>query len=186
MRLIIGISGASGAIMGVELLRELSRKWRVETHLVMTDSALLTLKSETSLNPDSVYALASAVYDNHNMGAKIASGSFAADGMIIMPCSMKTTAGIVSGYSDNLLLRAADVCLKEQRKLVIVPRESPLSVIHLRNLKKAAKAGCVVMPPVLTFYDNANTVEKQIRNIVGRTLLQFGFEVDGRAEWQGL
>ena len=185
MRIVIGVSGASGAIMAVELLRELKKREDVETHLVITDSAIRTLHEETQISLDEVKALASVYHDNNDIAAPIASGTFATDGMIVMPCSMKTTAGIVAGYSDNLLLRAADVCLKERRKLVLVPRESPLSVIHLNNLKKAAKAGCIIMPPMLNFYAGANTVSKQVRYIVARTLMQFDIKCDDFQTWYG-
>ncbi len=185
MRLIVGLSGASGVRLGYETLRALRETPGVETHLVVTEAAARTFACETSLTPADAAAFADAVYDSRDMAARIASGSFAADGMAIVPCSMKTLAGVVSGYADNLLLRAADVCLKEGRKLVLVPRETPLSRVHLRNLKDAADLGCVVVPPVLTFYSGADTVEKQMRHIIGKILAQFGIADPHFVPWDG-
>ena len=182
-RMIVGITGASGVIMGVELLRTLRGMSEVESHLVMTRSAEETLGHETGLSPEDVRALADEAYDPEDMGAVISSGSFRTEGMIVLPCSMKTVAGIASGYSENLLLRAADVCLKEGRKVVLVPRETPLSRIHLRNLREAAEAGCVILPPVLTFYNGADTVEKQVEHILGKVFMQFGIEYAGLRPW---
>ncbi len=184
MRIIIGISGASGAVLGLELLKAL-RAADVEMHLVVTGAAAKTLSCETSLGLSDLTALADASYDPQDMAARIASGSFSTDGMIVMPCSMKTLAGIVSGYADNLLLRAADVCLKEGRKVVLVPRETPLSLVHLRNMKAAAEVGCAIMPPMLTFYGDADTVEKQIAHIVSKVLAQFGILYEGGMRWNG-
>ncbi len=184
MRLVIGISGASGVVLGYELLRAL-RGAGIETHLVVTEAAVRTLDCETSLRLEDLTALADAHYDPRDMAAAIASGSFPTDGMIVMPCSMKTLAGIVSGYADNLLLRAADVCLKEGRKLALVPRETPLSRVHLRNMADAAALGCTIIPPMLTFYGDADTVEKQIAHIVGKVLSQFGIPFEGGMKWTG-
>lgn len=185
MRLIIGISGASGVIMGHYLLKVLKRFPQVETHLIITEGAAKNFACETEIPLTEVEALADVVYNNKNLAASISSGSFKTDGMIILPCSMKTVAGIVSGFADNLLLRAADVCLKEGRKVVISPREMPLSRIHLRNIKEAADYGCVVVPPMLTFYNGSNSVEKQIQHIIGKILRQFGLEYDRFVEWKG-
>ena len=182
-RLIVGITGASGVIMGVGLLRALRGMDEVESHLVMTRGAVETLGQETKISPEEVRALADEAYDPEDMGAVISSGSFRTEGMIVLPCSMKTVAGIASGFSENLLLRAADVCLKEGRKVVLVPRETPLSRIHLRNLREAAEAGCVILPPVLTFYNGADTVEKQVEHILGKVLMQFGIEYAGLRPW---
>lgn len=184
MRLIVGISGASGAIMGYEMLKALKEFPEVETHLIITEGAAENFRYETSLTIGEVKALADVVHDNCNLGAVISSGSFVTDGMIVIPCSMKTVAGIASGFATNLLLRAADVCLKENRRVVIVPREMPLSRIHLRNIKEAADYGCTVIPPMLTFYNNADTVEKQIQHIIGKILRQFGLEYKAFVPWQ--
>lgn len=185
MRLIIGISGASGVVMGYGLLQAL-RDEGVETHLVVTEAAAQTLACETPLTLKDLTATATASYDAGNMAARIASGSFPTDGMIVIPCSMKTLAGIVSGYADNLLLRAADVCLKEGRKLVLVPRETPLSRVHLRNMAEAASLGCSIVPPMLTFYGGADTVEKQIDHIIGKIFLQFGLSYKKNTSWNGI
>ena len=185
MRIIVGISGASGVAMGYALLKAL-RAAKVETHLVVTEAAVRTLACETPLRMEDLTGLADAVYDPGDMAARIASGSFVTDGMIVVPCSMKTLAGIVSGYADNLLLRAADVCLKEGRKVVLVPRETPLSLVHLRNLKEAAEIGCVVVPPMLTFYGGADTIEKQIDHIIGKIFLRFGLNYKNGTSWDGV
>ena len=185
MRLIIGISGASGVIMGYYLLQALKQFPELETHLIITEGAIKNFECETDLKLEQVTALATYVHSNKNLAANISSGSFKTDGMIIMPCSMKTLAGIVSGYADNLLLRAADVCLKENRKVVLVPREMPLSRIHLRNLKDAADLGCGIVPPMLTFYNHSNSVEKQIQHIIGKVLMQLGLDYQGFVAWEG-
>ena len=185
MKLIVGISGASGVVMGYALLKAL-REAGAETHLVVTEAASRTLSCETSLRAEDLQELADACYEPGNMAARIASGSFAADGMIVIPCSMKTLAGVVSGYADNLLLRAADVCLKEGRKVVLVPRETPLSLVHLRNLKAAAEMGCAIVPPMLTFYGGADTVEKQVDHIVGKIFLQIGLNYKNGTSWDGV
>ena len=185
MKLIVGISGASGAVMGFRLLQTLrSEIADCETHLVVTGSAARTWELETGRDAAELRALADRVYAPDDMAAAIASGSYRTDGMIVLPCSMKTLAGIVSGYTDNLLLRAADVCLKEGRKLVLCPRETPLGVIHLRNLYEAARAGCVIVPPVLTFYNRPATVEEQIDHVIGKALMQFGIVPDNFKAWE--
>lgn len=184
-RLIVGVSGASGAPLAVELLRRLRACPDVETHLVMTHGAALTLPQETGLTPEELAALADVTYDNGSLGAAIASGSFKTLGMAVVPCSMKTVAGIVTGYSDNLLLRAADVCLKERRRLVLVARESPLSTLHLRNLYEASRLGAVILPPMPAYYRHPQTVEDCTRYTVERILAQF--DLDGDAyQWEGL
>lgn len=184
-RLLIGMSGASGAPLTIELLRRLQRDETVETHLIMTRGAQMTLRQETDLTPEQVKALSDVCYENDSIGAGPASGSFETEGMIIVPCSMKTVAGIVSGYSDNLLLRAADVTLKEKRKLVVVARESPLSTIHLRNMYELSRLGAVIAPPMLTYYHHPQSVEECTAYAVQRILRQFG--VDGEAyEWKGI
>lgn len=185
-RLIIGISGASGAPLAIELLKQLKCIEDIETHLVISRGAELTIAQEASMTVEEVKTLADVIYDNYELGAAIASGSFKTIGMIIIPCSMKTLAGIVSGYSDSLLLRAADVVLKEQRKLVLVPRETPLSRIHLRNLYEAGQAGALIIPPMLSFYNHPETVEDEIKHMVGKILDQFGIEGEEYQRWQGM
>lgn len=198
-RLIIGMSGASGAPVTVELLRQL-RQYRenvqdvsfgaeaiqeIETHLIYTKGAEMTLKQETDCSLEELCQLADVVYDNEDIGAGPASGSYKTLGMIVVPCSMKTVAGIVSGYSDNLLLRAADVTLKERRKLVLVARECPLGTIHLRNLYELSQMGAVVLPLMLSYYNHPQTVENCTRHIVGKILDLFGIEGQGFHRWTG-
>lgn len=185
-RLIVGMSGASGAPLAVELLRQLhSRCPEVETHLIVTRGAELTLRQECGLTPEDLKKWAAVFHSNGEIGASIASGSYKTMGMAVVPCSMKTVAGIVSGYSDNLLLRAADVCLKERRKLVLAARESPLSTLHLRNLYEASQLGAVILPPMLTYYNHPQTVADCTRHTVNRILGQFGLDEDG-AQWEGM
>ena len=185
-RLIIGMSGASGAPLTVELLKQLrEHRPEVETHLVVTDSAALTLRAECDMDLEALRSLASACHDVHEMGACVASGSFKTMGMIVVPCSMKTVAGIVSAYSDNLLLRAADVCLKERRKLVLVARETPLSTLHLRNLYEASQLGAVILPPVPAYYRKPLTVGECTAYTVRRILSQFDLD-DDSYEWRGM
>ncbi|MDR1537213.1 MAG: UbiX family flavin prenyltransferase [Clostridiales bacterium] len=184
-RLIIGISGASGAPIAIKLLKAL-RKTSVETHLIITKGGEETIKAETELAISQVSELSSASYDNGNIGAAIASGSFKTRGMIVVPCSMKTVAGIYSGYSDNLLLRGADATLKEHRKLVLVTRECPLSEIHLRNMYELSRCGAVILPPVLSYYNKPQTIDDATEHIVGKILDQFGIEYDRFCRWRGV
>ena len=158
-KIIMGISGASGSIYGIDLLKKLQAVEGVETHLVMSDWAKENIKRETKYQPEAVAQLADFVYDNGNLGASIASGSFRVDAMVIAPASMKTVAGISIGLDEDLIMRAAGVMLKEQRKLILVPRETPLSAIHLENLTKLAKLGVHVIPPVPSFYDHPHTIQ---------------------------
>lgn len=181
-RLVIGISGASGIPIAVEILRQL-RSAKVQTHLVYTKGAEMTLCQETNLSTEELNAMADVVYDNQNIGAAIASGTFKTVGMIVVPCSMKTVAGIVSGYSDNLLLRAADVTIKERRKLVLVARETPLSTIHLRNLYEMSRLGAVIIPPVLSYYNHPDSVEACTAHVAGKVLEQFGIEGEHFCRW---
>lgn len=185
-RLIVGISGASGVIMGYRLLQALRDVPGIETHLVITEGAVRNFACETELGLAEVRALADVVYDNQDLAAAIASGSFETAGMIVMPCSMASVAGIANGFATNLLLRAADVCLKEDRRLVLVPRETPLSRLHLRNLSTAAELGCTIIPPMLTFYNGADTVEKQIDHIIGKVLKRFGITYRNFRPWTGM
>ena len=182
-RLVIGISGASGAPLAVDLLKTL-KPTNVETHVVVTQGGMLTLRQECGM--DSVADLADVIYDNHDIGAGPASGSFRTMGMIVIPCSMKTAAGIHSGYSDNLLLRAADVTLKERRKLVLVARETPLSTIHLRNLYELSQMGAIIVPPVLSYYQKPGTLEDMNRHIVCKVLDQFSVETADFRRWEGM
>lgn len=184
MRLIVGVSGASGVVMAYRLLQTLRECTDYELHLVVTEAAERTWDLETDLPYGALLELADVVYDPGDMAASISSGSFVTAGMIILPCSMKTLAGIVSGYTDNLLLRAADVCLKENRKLVICPREMPLGKVHLRNMYEAANLGCAVVPPMLSFYQQPKNIDAQIDQVIGKILLQFGVESPYLSVWE--
>ncbi len=185
-RIIIGISGASGAPIAIELLRQLKNMPEVETYLVYTYGAELTIAQETDMDMEQVKTLADHVYDIHEVGAPPASGSFKMDAMVVVPCSMKTLAGIVSGYSDNLLLRAADVTIKERRPLILVPRECPLSPIHLRNLRELSQMGTVIIPPVLSYYNHPKTIEDCTRHIVGKIMDQLGLKTQMYKRWNGM
>ncbi len=184
MRLIVGITGASGAIFGIRTLEAL-KALSVETHLVMTRWARTTVSQETGLSLQEVEALASVVHHADNQAAAISSGSFRTDGMIIAPCSMKTVAAIRIGYSDTLVCRAADVILKERRKLVLLARESPFSEIHLENMLALTRMGAVIFPPVPAFYNRPKTIEDLVDHIVGRLLDQFSLDMPGLTRWSG-
>lgn len=183
-RIIVGISGASGAPLAIALLKALAET-EYETHLVITRGGECTIAQETGLEVREARALADAAYDIDNIGALLASGSYRTKGMIIVPCSMKTVAGIHSGYSDNLLLRAADVVLKERRKLVLVARECPFSSIHLRNMYELSQMGAVILPPVLSYYNSPESIEEVSAHIVGKILDQFDIEYKGFRRWGG-
>lgn len=176
VRLIVAVTGASGVEMSIRLLAALREIPDMEIFLIVSRGAATTWKYEADRTLSDLKAMADHVFEEDDMAAVIASGSFVTDGMIIMPCSMKTLAGIVSGYADNLIQRAADVCIKEGRKVVLVPREMPLSRIHLRNMSEAADLGCVIVPPMLTFYSGQKTLEDEIDHIAGKILLQFGLK----------
>jgi len=182
-RIVIGISGASGALLGINMLEILREYPEWETHLVISRGAELTIADETEYSLEQVKKLSDKVYDINNIGASIASGSFKTEGMVIVPCSMKTLAGVASGYSDNLLLRAADVTLKENRKLIIVARESPLSLIHLRNMIDCLQAGAVILPPMVTYYNRPLSIEDMNRHIIAKTLENFKIEIMGFKRW---
>ena len=184
-RLIVGISGASGVVMGYWLLRALKQAEGVETHLILTEGARKTLALETDLSPEEIYALADFHYSNEDLAARISSGSYQTEGMIILPCSMKTLSGIVHGYDENLLVRAADVCLKENRRVVLAPREMPFNRIHLRNLLTAAELGIVIVPPLLTFYNKPEGLKDQINHVIGKIMAQFALNHREFVPWQG-
>lgn len=184
-RVLVGISGASGAPIAIRLLQRLKVNQDVETHLIMSDSACLTIEQETEYSVQQVQALADVVYDIKKIGAKPASGSFQIDKMIIVPCSMKTVAGIASGYSDNLLLRSADVMLKEGRPLFLVARESPVSLIHLRNLQELSMSGARIIPPMVSYYQGYKTIEEWTNNFVERLLDKMEIQNNVKA-WDGM
>jgi flavin prenyltransferase len=181
-RLIVGITGSTGSILGIRLLEALGALG-VETHLVLSEWAERTIRIETSYTVAEVRSLASTHYQNGNQAAPISSGSFPADGMVIVPCSMNTLAAVAHGIADNLIVRAANVTLKEQRKLVIVPRETPLSTIHLRNMLLLSEIGVSVVPPVPAFYNHPETIDDFVRHIVARVLDQFDIDNDLTVRW---
>jgi 4-hydroxy-3-polyprenylbenzoate decarboxylase len=184
LRLIIGITGATGTIFGVRLLERL-RESGAETHLVISRWGARTLLHETPYTREQVEALATIAYAPGDMGASISSGSFRTDGMIIAPCSAKSLAAIAHGYGENLIHRAADVVLKERRKLVLAVREAPLSSIHLENMLTLARMGAMVMPPLPAFYNHPRTIDDIVDYTVARLLDQFGVEVAGAERWVG-
>jgi len=183
-RLIVGISGASGVIYGIRLLESLKNS-EIETHLVVTRAAEMTIAYETPYTAKDVKALADKVYPLEDVGAAIASGSFQTLGMVVAPCSMKTLAEIATGVTGNLLTRAADVVLKERRRLVLVPRETPLHLGHLRNMVSVTEIGAIVAPPMPAFYAEPKTLDDLIDHSVGRVLDLFGIESGLVRRWQG-
>jgi 4-hydroxy-3-polyprenylbenzoate decarboxylase len=184
-KIIIGMSGASGLIYGIRLLEVLKTDAQVETHLVMTASARLNISLETDWQADAVIALADKVHSVKDLAASIASGSFRTDGMIVAPCSMKTLSAIVNSYADNLLTRAADVMLKERRRLVLMPRETPLHAGHCELLLKACQIGAIVAPPMPALYARPKTIDDMINHNVGRVLDLFDIESGLVKRWQG-
>ncbi|MDC0726307.1 UbiX family flavin prenyltransferase [Phytobacter diazotrophicus] len=186
-RLIVGISGASGAIYGVRLLQVLRDMADIETHLVMSPAARQTLSLETDFSLRDVQAMADVVHDARDIAANISSGSFKIAGMVVLPCSIKTLSGIVHSYTDGLLTRAADVVLKERRPLVLCVRETPLHLGHLRLMTQAAELGAVIMPPVPAFYHAPKTLDDIINQTVNRVLDQFDIALpeDLFIRWQG-
>jgi 4-hydroxy-3-polyprenylbenzoate decarboxylase len=183
-RLVVGISGASGVIYGIRLLEALQAE-NVETHLILTRAAEMTIAYETRYTTKDVQALAHTVYPLADIGAAIASGSFATLGMVVIPCSMKTLAEIATGVTSNLLTRAADVALKERRRLVLVPRETPLHLGHLRNMVSVTEIGAIVAPPMPAFYAAPKTLDDMVNHTVGRVLDLFGIESGLVKRWQG-
>ena len=182
-RIIVGVSGASGAALGLECLKCL-RAAGAESALVYTRGAELTMEQELGMTGAEFAAYADVVYDNRNVGAAIASGTYPVDGMIVAPCSMKTLAGVASGYSDNLLLRAADVQMKEQRRLVLMVRETPFSAVHVDNMAKLARVpGVMLMPPLMTFYNGPQTVEDMVHHIAAKALAAVGVDCAGYQRW---
>jgi 4-hydroxy-3-polyprenylbenzoate decarboxylase len=180
------MTGATGAVLGVRLLEQLTTMPDIETHLVISRWARSTLELETGLSVREIGALADVVYSPDDQGAAISSGSFRVDGMVIVPCSMKTLAGIRVGYADSLIGRAADVVLKERRPLVLVPRETPLSEIHLENMLALARMGVRIVPPMPAFYQRPSTVDEIVDHIVIRVLDQFDLPMPAARRWQGI
>ena len=184
MRLVVGMTGATGAVIGVRVLQAL-RTLEVETHLVVSQWARATIEMETEYSVHDVRELADKVYGPKDQAAAISSGSFRTDGMLVVPCSMKTVAAIRIGYGDGLIARAADVTLKERRRLVLVPRETPLSEIHLENMLALSRMGAVMVPPMPAFYHRPESVEEVVDHIVARVLDQFGLELPHTRRWKG-
>jgi 4-hydroxy-3-polyprenylbenzoate decarboxylase len=185
MRLIIAISGSSGVIYGIRLLEMLKEIDEIETHLVMSSFARLNIGIETDYTPQEVEALADVVHSNKNQAASISSGSFKADGMIVAPCSMKTLSAIVHSYADSLIVRAADVTLKERRKLVLMPREVPLHTGHCKLLYEASQLGAIIAPPMPAFYNNPQTIDDIINHSVSRVLDLFDIDSGKSKRWEG-
>lgn len=184
-RLVVGITGASGVILGIRLL-EMLKSLEVESHLVLSPAAQVTIAQETDWKISDVLALADAVYKHADIGAAIASGSFDTLGMVVIPCSIKTLSAIANSYADDLITRAADVTLKEGRPLLLVVRETPLHRGHLRLMDQAAQAGAILFPPVPAFYARPKSLAEIVDNTVGRVLARLGIQNTAYREWRGL
>ena len=182
MKLVVGITGSTGVIYGVRLLQVLKEK-KIQTHLIMTEWAKKCLAMETDFTPDEVKSLATTISDEANMAASISSGTHKIDGMIVIPCTMKTLSSIAVGYDETLIARAAGVTLKESRKLILVPRETPLTAINLENMLKLARLGVVILPPVPGFYTKPKTIDEIVNHTVGKCLDQFNIEHDLYKRW---
>ncbi|NUT62633.1 UbiX family flavin prenyltransferase [Herbaspirillum sp. C9C3] len=185
-RLIVAITGATGAIYGVRLLEHLRKHGQVETHLMVSEAGVLNLHQELDMRRKDVEALADVVHNVRDVGACIASGSFASAGMVVAPCSMKTLAAVAHGLSDNLITRAADVVLKERRRLVLMVRETPFNLAHLRNMTSVTEMGGVIFPPLPGFYQRPASMEEMVDHTLGRVLDMFGISMQLTPEWQGM
>jgi 4-hydroxy-3-polyprenylbenzoate decarboxylase len=185
MSIIVGITGASGSIYGITVLQELKRL-HIETHLVLSRWAEKNICLETDYTPEQVRNLATHNYGDAEMSAAIASGSFLCRGMVVAPCSMKSLASIATGLTDNLIARGADVCIKEGRKLILLPRETPLNSIHLENMLKLSRLGVIIMPPVPAFYHKPETIDDIVKQTVGRVMDMLKIENDIVKRWKGL
>ena len=186
MRLIVGMSGASGVIYGVRLLEALKKESDAETHLILSDSAKININLETEWSVKDVQALADHVHSNRDIAATIASGSFQTAGMIVVPCAIKTLSAIANSYADSLIVRAADVILKERRRLVLVPRETPLHTGHCELLYKASQLGAIIAPPMPAHYIKPQSIDDLVNHHVGRILDLFDIDSDFVKRWQGL
>ncbi len=183
-RIILAITGASGAILGIRTL-ELLRKAGKEIHLVISNAARQTISTETNWSVGKVEALADYCYEPHQIGARIASGSFLTEGMFVVPCSIKTLSGIANSFTTNLIIRAADVTLKEGRKVILAVRETPLHAGHLRLMQQAAQVGAVIFPPVPSFFGKPETMDEIVTDLAGRILLRMGINNDAYSQWKG-
>lgn len=186
LRFVVAITGATGAVYGVRLLQRLGACPGVETHLVVSDAAALTLHQEVGLQKRDVEALAHVVHRNREIGASIASGSFQTDGMVIAPCSMKTLAAVAHGLSDNLIARAADVILKERRRLVLMVRETPFNLAHLRNMTAVTEMGGIVFPPLPSFYNRPASIDEMVDHTVARVMDLLGVDNSLAPRWAGM
>jgi len=185
MVLIIGITGATGAIYGVRLLEVLSSINDVETHLIISEAGGMNIRHETSRKIEDIKQLASFSYDIGDIGARLASGSFQRDGMIIAPCTIKTMSALASSYTENLLTRSGDVTLKEGKKLVLLVRETPLHIGHIRNMERLCEMGAIIMPPVPAFYHKPKTIQDIVDHTLGKTLDIFGIKHNLFQRWSG-
>ena len=185
-RLIVAMTGATGSIYGLRILECLRARGGWETHLVVSDAGMLNAWQEYKLARKDITKLADVVHNVRDVGASISSGSFITAGMVIAPCSMKTLAAVAHGFSDNLISRAADVILKERRRLVLITREAPLNLAHIRNMASVTEMGGVIFPPVPAFYSQARTIDDLVNHTVGRVLDLFGVEHEGIKRWQGM
>ena len=185
-RIVVGITGATGAVYGVRLLARLHDVPGVETHLVVSDAASLTLHQEVGMQRRDVEALAHVVHKNREIGASIASGSFQTDGMVIAPCSMKTLAAVAHGLADNLVARAADVILKERRRLVLMVRETPLNLAHLRNMTAVTEMGGIIFPPLPSFYHRPASIDEMVDHTLDRVIDLLGLENEAAPRWPGM
>jgi polyprenyl P-hydroxybenzoate/phenylacrylic acid decarboxylase-like protein len=183
-RLIVGLSGSSAPQLGVHLLRVLGRLGSHETHLVLSEGSLRTIELEMDLRPEEVRGLADVCYPVEDLAAAISSGSFLTEGMVVIPCSMRTLGALASGVTGDLLTRAADVCLKERRRLVLVPRETPLNLIHIRNMETLTLAGATILPPAPAFYHRPRTIEDLLDHLCGKVLDQFHIPHDLFDRWK--
>lgn len=181
----VGISGASGAPIAVALLKALKEIKEAEIHLVITKGGEMTLKQECGMEKEELRQWADRIWDNHDLGAPMASGSWKCGGMVVVPSSMKTVAGIANGFSENLLLRAADVMIKERRPLIMVAREAPLSTIHLKNMLELSRMGVTILPPMLSYYNHPESIEDATNHIVGKIMDHMGYEYENFVRWEG-
>lgn len=185
-RIVVAISGASGAVYGVRLLQVLREMGDVQTHLTVSDAGFLNLQQELDMDRAQVEALADVAYPVHDVGAAIASGSFQCDGMVVAPCSMRTLAAVALGLSDNLITRAADVMLKERRRLILMVRETPLNLAHLRNMTSVTEMGGIIFPPLPSFYHRPQTLADMIEHTVSRVVDLLGLPQPQAPRWHGL
>jgi 4-hydroxy-3-polyprenylbenzoate decarboxylase len=186
-RLVISMTGATGAIYGVRMLQVLQKQPEWESHLVISSAGLVNLKYELDMERSTLYDLADVVHGIHDIADSIASGSFKTEGVVVAPCSMKTLAAIAHGFGDNLISRSADVALKERRKVILMPRETPLNLAHIRNMASVTEMGGIIFPPMPAFYSKSNSITEMVDDGVGRVLEMFGVDATGLYKpWQGL